>query len=84
VLCDVPPLCDGAPRKQIAHALGEYGDILGIVSLTPFSRALARQSTSLSVGQAFLFRSQDRLLFDQHTLSLVALAGTAKAHHHGA
>ena len=51
--------------------------------LTPFSRALPSQSTSLGVGQAFLFRPRERLLFDQHALSLVALAGTAKAHHDG-
>lgn len=84
VLGDCPLLLDGAPGKQIAHALGERGEILGIVRLTPFSRALPSQSTSLGVGQAFLFRPPEGLLFDQHTLSLVALAGTAEAHHHGA
>jgi hypothetical protein len=83
VLGDYPLLLDGTPGKQITHALGERGKILGIVRLTPFSRALPSQSTSLGVGQAFLFRPRERLLFDQDTLSLVALAGTAKAHHHG-
>ena len=74
---------DGAAGEQIAHAPCERGEILGIVRLTPFSRALSSQSTSLGVGEAFLFRPHERVLFDQHTLSLVALAGTAEAHHHG-
>jgi len=82
VLGDCPLLVDGAPGKQIAHDLSELGEILGIVRLTPFSRALPSQSTSLGVGQAFLFRPRERLLFDQYTLSLVALARTAKANHY--
>jgi hypothetical protein len=84
VLGDGPLLLDGAPGKPITHSLGEGGEILGIVRLTPFSRALPSQPTRVGVGQAFLFRPCERLLFDQYTLSLVALAGTAKAHHHGA
>ncbi len=74
VLGDCPLLVDGTPRKPVAHALGERGEILGIVRRTPFSRALTSQSTSLGVRQAFLFRPRERLPFDQHTLSLVALA----------
>ncbi len=46
--------------------------------------ALSSESTSLGVGQAFLFGPRERVFFDQHTLSLVALAGAAKAHHDGA
>jgi hypothetical protein len=84
VLRDCLAFLDGAPREKIADALGERGDIPGIVLLTPFSRSLANQSTSLGVGQAFLLRPRERLLFDQHTLSLVVLAGTAKAHYNGA
>jgi hypothetical protein len=83
VLRDCPLLVDRAPRKQIAHALSKRGEILGIVRLTPFSCALPSQPTTLGVGQALLFRPRERSLFDQHTLSLVALAGTAKAHDYG-
>jgi hypothetical protein len=83
VVGDCPLLLDGAPRKQITHAPGERGEILGIVLLTSFSRALSSQSTRIGVGQAFLFRPHERWLFDQYTLSLVALAGAAKTYHHG-
>jgi hypothetical protein len=51
--------------------------------LTTFSRALPSQSTSLSIGQAFLFCPHKRLLLNEHALSLVALAGAAKANHYG-
>jgi hypothetical protein len=76
-------LFDGAAGKQIAHAPGERGEILGIVSLPPFGRPLLFQATRLAVRQAFLFRTGERVLFDQHTLPLVALAGTAEANDHG-
>ena len=64
--------------------MGECGEILGIMRLTPFSRPLSRESTSLGVGEAFPFGPRERVIFDQHTLSLVALAGAAKAHDDGA
>jgi hypothetical protein len=84
VLGDGPPLLDGAPGKQRGHALGECGEILGIMRLTPFSRPFSRESTSLGVGEAFLFGPRERVIFDQHTLPLVALAGAAEAHDDGA
>jgi hypothetical protein len=84
VLGDGPLLLDGAPGKQSGHALGERGEILGIARLTPFSCPLSSESTSLGIRQAFLFGPRERVIFDQHTLSLVALAGTAKAHDNGA
>ena len=51
--------------------------------LTAFSCPLPSEATTLGVGQALLFRPHERSLFDQDTLSLVALAGTAKTYHHG-
>jgi hypothetical protein len=76
-------LIDGTAGKQIAHAPGKRGEILGIVSLPPFRRALLCLAARVTVRQAFLFRPGERVLFDQHALPLVALAGTAEANDHG-
>ncbi len=51
---------------------------------SPFCGARPRQPPGLGVGKALLFRPRERVLFDQHTLSLVAVPGTAEPHHHGA
>jgi hypothetical protein len=82
VLGNYPLFLDGAAGEKIAHALGERGDVLGIAFLTALGRAIPSQSTSLGVGQTFLFRPCERFFFHQYTLPLVALTGTAKANHH--
>jgi hypothetical protein len=84
VLGNCPLLLAGAFGKQRAHALGECGEVLGIVRLTPFCRPLSSQSTSVRIGQAFLFGPRERVMFDQYTLSLVTLARAAEAHHDSA
>jgi hypothetical protein len=76
-------LIDGTGGKQIAHAPGKRGEILGIVRLPPFSRARLCQAARVGVRQAFLFRPGERVLFDQHALPLVALTGTAEANDYG-
>lgn len=82
VLGNCPLLLDWATGEHLAYAPRERGDVGGIVHLTPFNRTLPSQSTSLGVGQAFLFGSLERGFFDEHTLTLVAPAGTAEAHNH--
>jgi hypothetical protein len=82
VLGNGPLLVAWASGESLAHADGERSDILGIVRATPFIGTLSSQSTRLGIGQAFLLCPLERPLFNQHTLPLIALAGSAKANHH--
>ena len=82
VLGDGLLLLERTPGIQLAHAAGERGEILGVVRLTPFPSTLPSQPTRLGVGQAFLLCPFERQLFDQHALSLVALARATEAHDH--
>jgi len=70
-----------AAGEELAHAARERRNVFGIQFPTTFSRTFPRQLTGLGIGEAFLFRSCERLLFDQNTLSLIAFPLATEADH---
>ncbi len=73
----------GTSRIQFTDALGERLQVLGIQFLASFSCALTGKSTSLGIGETFLFRPSQRAFFHQYALPLISFARTTKADDHG-
>jgi hypothetical protein len=71
-----------ASGKQFADVMRKGLNIFRIEFLATFSRALPSPSTSLGVGQTFLFGTRKRLLFDQDTLPFVPSSRAAEPNHH--
>ena len=71
----------GASGKQFPYTPRERPDVFDVQFLTTFGCTFASEPSGLVVGQAFLFGPRERLFFDQHPLSLVALSRTTKPNH---
>ena len=71
-----------ASGKEFPDTPCERLDVFDVQFLTTFGRTFPTEPAGLGVGQAFAFGPRERLFFDQHPLSFVALSRTTKPDHH--
>ena len=71
-----------ASGKEFPDTPCERLDVFDVQFLTTFGRTFPSEPAGLGVGQAFAFSPRERLFFDQHPLSFVALSRTTKPDHH--